>query len=135
MGLIRWRDEYATEVESIDNDHKKLVELINQLYEARRQGEADQLLKRLFAELNAYCNEHFKREEDEMERLGYPEREAHQQEHQQLMQQTATLQSQLESGEDSLSNETFKFLRHWLLDHIVEVDKKFGAYSLTKTDS
>ena len=128
MPLIHWRSAYATNVVLIDRDHKHLVELINNLHEARTSGRTEKVLQRLLADMIDYTHSHFAREHELMTAHAYPEIDRHLEAHRQLLEGVLQLQQRLQADDPQLGTDLFRFLREWLLEHIVETDHKFGAY-------
>lgn len=77
MGLIKWNAFYSVNVEEIDNQHKKLIDLINQLYDAMKAGKGTEVLSTVLTELVEYTAYHFETEERLFLQQGYAEYEAH----------------------------------------------------------
>jgi hemerythrin len=75
---------------------------------------------------------HFTVEESLMRILGYPEYEDHHEEHDKLIRQVVELQQKLKSGKANISFELLHFLRGWLSHHILETDKAYVPYFLSK---
>ena len=104
MPLIHWREGYAVNVFKLDQEHKKLVELINRLFEARRNGEDDQVLREIMTELSDYTQIHFTHEEQEMERLNYSDLEFHKEQHRKLRQQVIDLKTMIDQDIEGLAS-------------------------------
>jgi len=128
MAVIKWKEEYSTQIPQFDEQHKKLVEIINHLYEEMRQKKGDEVLKEIFSELEEYTKEHFSDEEMMMEKHAFPELEGHKEKHSELIATLTELKQGYADGTGGMTAKTFTFLRDWLLNHIVEVDKKYGLF-------
>lgn len=126
--LFEWSDEYNVGVSDIDEQHIELVALINQLHRAIRERKASRQVRRTLDELVEYTRTHFAIEERLMRESDYPEYEDHRSYHEALIDQIRALQEKLDSGKASITFELLHFLRIWLVRHICEVDKHFGAY-------
>ncbi|HON53806.1 MAG TPA: hemerythrin domain-containing protein, partial [Bacteroidales bacterium] len=63
MALIIWNNMYSVNVESLDTQHKKLVELVNQLHDSIKSGQKDKVLTGIYNELIGYTITHFRDEE------------------------------------------------------------------------
>lgn len=111
----------------IDQDHQKLVDLINQLHAAMAQGQGKDMLGKILAELVKYTREHFKREEEHMQRISYPGYAAHKQEHDKLIKEVVDLQNKFSAGNGMMSVQVSTFLRNWLVNHIMKVDKDLAV--------
>ena len=64
MPLFVWNDSYSVKVAELDNQHKKLIGLINQLYDAMKEGKGKDVLEVIFTELIEYTKNHFSAEEN-----------------------------------------------------------------------
>lgn len=127
MSLIRWKSVYETGIVALDDEHRQLVDQINCLSEIirQKQGEA---LDDIFAVLASYTENHFQHEERLMEQYGFPDLAEHQAVHQALRDRVGEIQARTDITDAELAKELYRFLRAWLLEHIVEVDKKYGVY-------
>jgi hemerythrin len=128
MTIIAWKAVYETGIVALDNEHKGLVAEVNRLYEAIRDKRGDQVLDEILVMLDRYTIEHFQHEEQLMEEYGFPGLEEHRQKHQELNQSVQEMKQRVTSGSQDLARELFRFLREWVLHHIVEVDKKYGPH-------
>ena len=125
MAFFSWQDRYAVDIESVDNDHKKLVGMIDDLYTAMSQGKAKNIVQDIVKDLVDYTKVHFRREEVYMKSTGYREFDEHKKEHDAFVEKVDAFQSKLNSGRDNISIEIITFLRGWLTGHILNTDKKF----------
>lgn len=132
MPLITWNDSLSVNVQEIDSQHKRLVELINQLHDAMSQGRGREVMGKVLDGLISYTRTHFAYEERLMAARAYPSLAQHKAEHDALTKQVLDLQSQFLAGQAVLTLQVMKFLKDWLSNHILEVDKKLGAYLNTK---
>lgn len=127
MAYFAWNDELAVGNSFIDGDHQKLISLINKLHDAMAQGHGKEVLGTTLGELIKYTREHFKREEDHMLRIAYPGYAAHKQEHEKLLKEVTDLQAKFNAGNGMLSVQVSTFLRGWLVNHIMKVDKDLAT--------
>ena len=125
--LFVWDDKFNTGIEAIDRDHKGLVDLINDLYEAMQDGSGGALLLPIFSALKHYTETHFEREEQFMVDCDAPDQARHVREHKQMMAKLADLESRHRRGEAAISLQTLTFLRNWLKNHICVVDQAMAA--------
>lgn len=128
MAVIDWKEVYETGIVALDNEHRGLVGEINRLYEAVRDKRGEELLGDILSMLEAYTVDHFQHEEKLMKEYHYPGLEEHQRVHQELIAAVQEMQQRAASGTEELARELLKFLRGWVLEHIVEVDKKYGSF-------
>lgn len=128
MALLEWNDTFSVNVNQIDEEHKKLVELTNKLHDAMRSGQGKMVVGEVLDELVEYTKTHFTHEEALMEKAGYPGLASHKLVHNRLVNQVNDLKTQNETGKLSLSMEVMKFLKEWLVDHIQGTDKNYSSY-------
>ena len=133
MAVIAWKKCYEVGIGTFDDEHHVLVNVINELYEALREKRGDEALKDLLVVLVEYTEKHFTHEEQHMDKNDYPEAAEHKEKHVFLKNQIIDYQQKISAGEVGLSIEIMGFLRVWLLEHIVETDKKFGAFLQSKS--
>ncbi len=126
MAIFIWDDSYKTGVESIDDQHKKLVDLLNQLDESLNIEGDTHIVIKLLDELVEYTKFHFKDEEKFMERHEYNEKDyqAHLQVHQQFIDQINKAQKACQSDSDKVTDELLDYLVQWLINHILLTDKQ-----------
>ncbi|MEG3638485.1 bacteriohemerythrin [Magnetococcus sp. PR-3] len=126
---IRWKSSYETGFESIDGDHKRLVELINQLHAAMVTGSSSQIMDELVEGLINYGVVHFQREERLFEQYGYPDRVAHIRSHETFKQYVTKKREELAKGANiNLSKEVIAYLEEWLIKHIIHEDMAYKAF-------
>lgn len=123
--LFDWDDEYSVQYEDIDLQHKELVNLINKLYKDFKSGKAQKDIKQVLKDLIAYSGYHFKTEEKYFVEFNFEDAENHIKEHRDLVNKILDFQKQLESGKVTLSYEIMNFLKQWLIEHILDTDKKY----------
>jgi hemerythrin-like metal-binding protein len=127
MAYFALTDDLKVGNSFIDSDHEKLVALVNQLHDAMAKGHGKDILGKILNELIHYTREHFKREEDEMKKIGYAAYQAHKEEHDKLIKEVVALQAKFISGNGMLSVQVSGFLRNWLVSHIMGTDKQFAS--------
>lgn len=125
---IKWKDEYSVGVEVLDNDHKKLVQLLNQFTTAYDYAVSEDFERQALQDLVSYTKTHFEREEGIMEENGYPDISAHKKQHAKMIKQVEVfVELYNEKGHDAL-NEVSDFLSKWLINHINGTDKQYTSY-------
>ena len=124
MTFWPWSKELEVGIGEIDEQHKWLVDLTNQLHDALEGGADQEKTSEILESLMDYTMNHFIVEEDLFLRLGYPETDAHQAEHNKFTGQIMNLIERHENG-DSAGEETLELLKDWLTHHILKVDKAY----------
>ena len=132
MPLIKWRDSYSVGVEQFDNEHLKLVELINRMFVIVRDRDDVSAVSDAVGRLIDYTQFHFKSEEAALQQAGFPNLGAHKKQHAELERQVLAFQQLILSENESVRVEFYSFLREWLIKHILEEDKQYTKF-LTDT--
>ncbi len=127
MALFTWNDDLSVGHTFIDDDHKKLVTMVNSFHDAMEQGRGREVIGKVLRNLVVYTQEHFGREEAEMRRISYPGFPAHKAAHDKLIREVTELQNGFASGNTLLTVKISLFLRDWLLTHIKQTDKLLAA--------
>ncbi len=126
MALITWTEALSVKIDSIDTQHKKLVDLINALHDAMKNGKGKEAIGATLDEVINYTQYHFKYEEDLMKKAGYEDLLNHKSAHDQLTRQVMDLNERYKSGNTAITVEVMNFLREWLNNHINGTDKKYS---------
>ncbi|HBF88113.1 MAG TPA: hemerythrin [Bacteroidales bacterium] len=132
MAYINWSDSLSVKIGSIDNQHKKLIDLLNNFYENVNQGSSNEKLTGLIQGLKNYTNEHFTSEERVMKVNGYPEFDAHKKQHDEFIAKVSEIQTKFLSGKMVLSIEVTNFIKTWISGHIQGTDKRYTNFLLEK---
>ena len=125
MQYVRWDGALELGIPEIDAQHKKLVDLINELYTAVQEKHTTEALQRILRGLSDYAKVHFATEERYFREFGYPEAKIHEQQHQDFVSKVADFQEKFEKGETRLPMEMMAFLRQWLVKHIQRSDSRY----------
>jgi hemerythrin-like metal-binding protein len=129
MPLMEWSDSMSVGVREIDADHRHLVSMINQLFDAMQQGAGRAKLRQTLEGLIEYTDAHFKHEERLFILTSYPEGEAHKKEHDNLKRQVVEMKFRFEAQEnDAITIEILTFLKHWLVNHTTGSDKRYSQH-------
>ena len=126
--MFEWKPEYSVQIPEIDSQHQRLFALAADLHDALTQGKGYTVLERCLASLVDYTMTHFAAEEAPHGQYGYPQAEAHKEEHDKLTAQVIDLQRRFRAGESSLSLSVMAFLKNWLEHHIAGSDQHYSVY-------
>lgn len=132
MPIIQWNDQYVCGIKTIDEHHQVLVELINQLHDAMRDGKGNQELGAILNRLVEYTTFHFNYEEKLMTQHAYPGLVAHRAAHANLAQEVKNYQAEFARQKMGLSVQVIHFLKDWLTNHILVDDRKYVPYLAAK---
>ena len=128
MALFVWKDEYSVNIKQIDDQHKELVAMVNELHEAMMQQRAKEVMGKILNRLVSYCANHFAVEERMMQSNGYPDYAEHKIKHDKVTAKVLSLQNDFKAGKLNLTIEVSQFLKDWLDKHILGTDKKYSAH-------
>ncbi len=128
MPIIDWDAKLSVNIKIIDEQHKRLVDMVNQLYDSMKEGKAKDVLGNLLTELASYTDYHFRTEEDLFKKHGYPESALHKMEHDKLRKEVLDLKAKMDKGEAIITVEVLYFLKDWLSKHIMGSDKKYSPF-------
>ncbi|MBL4823577.1 MAG: hemerythrin family protein [Colwellia sp.] len=133
MPLIEWTAELSVGIDSIDEQHKKLVNMINALNEAMLINSSDELLGKIFTGLAAYTQKHFSYEENMFAEYGYTDSVEHKRQHSELITQVVELKEKfIENPQGTMSADLMLFLKRWLTNHIMRTDKDYAEFLIAK---
>lgn len=128
MSLIQWNATLSVGVQSLDKEHQQLVELVNRMHEAMQTGQGKNVVGEILEKLIHYTQTHFKHEEELMTKTAYPQASVHTLHHTQLTKKVVEFREQFLSGKVTLSMEVMNFLKSWLQDHILKMDKGYTQH-------
>lgn len=120
---IVWSPQYEIGIAAIDRQHRVLVDILNELLEARPRPLVFQTVRRL----SEYATMHFAVEEAIMEAVGYPAFDDHLAGHRRFVEQVnaVTRESAVSTIDTAV---VVKFVYDWLLHHIAGSDRGYADY-------
>ncbi|MDR0324323.1 MAG: bacteriohemerythrin [Treponema sp.] len=128
--IVVWGDKYATGIKLIDQQHRELVDLTNNLFHACLDGE--QAAKPAFMEamhrMVEYVRFHFNMETEMLERIKYPGFSEHKKLHETLIKQILDAAEQFKEGKKFVPNHFVRTLKDWVFGHIAIHDKFYASY-------
>jgi len=129
MSLIEWNSSLSVGIPSIDEQHKILLAMINDLHTASIEGHGAAVIGQTLAGLVRYTVEHFQYEERLFSQTNYAGAQEHILEHADLVLKVEEINTKFMGGAtESLSEETLKFLVTWLMNHTLGSDKDYSAH-------
>jgi hemerythrin-like metal-binding protein len=124
---VAWTDALCIGIDEIDEQHKRLIALINHVWKALVSHQAKVDIESVIFDLEFYIQTHFKHEEAMLERHGYPGLAAHKESHAFFVAKVKELDSRIAAGE-IVGLELLEFLSDWLKFHISIVDKQYAEF-------
>lgn len=127
MAIIEWRDDYSVDIQEIDEQHKCIVNYINELGDALIRKGNQVAVYDVVNKLVEYTKIHFAVEETLMRIFTYQGYNEHKISHDMLVLQLSSLQKKLYDGHPEVGMELMMLLKKWLLEHISHEDKQYTA--------
>lgn len=128
MGVVAWEERYSVGNERLDQQHQRIVAMINQLGEAMDAGADRPALVNILSNLAGYTKTHFSEEVHLMEQCNYPKLDEHITQHGLLNRQLADFYRNFYLSSRPQSAEVMAFLLNWLYEHILEQDKQYVPF-------
>ncbi len=128
MSAINWNDSLSVKINSIDLQHKKLIDLINGFYDHINQGSQKVKMLELIKSLKDYTVFHFSTEEKYMKQYNYPEFSNHKKEHEIFIKKVHDFEDRYMNGKLILTIEITNFIKDWVTNHIMNTDKKYSEF-------
>ena len=134
---ITWKDIYSVKIPEIDEDHKLLLDYLNEIDDLSRRSklcdavtttEVELIMKKLFD----YTAEHFAQEERMMQLHAYPGFEAHRKIHQGLIRECKELEEWFRTSGFTALPRMVEFLGAWWKGHILITDAEYSSFLAPK---
>ncbi|CAK0763564.1 hemerythrin [Azospirillaceae bacterium] len=126
---IEWTEALSVSHPELDEDHKKLFRLFNDLSIAMRSGSAKTTIVQTFDALLDYTTTHFRREEEALTTVRYHNLQAQREQHQMFVEKVKSIRDQYVIRENNiLIIETMEFIKKWLVEHIQVSDRAYTPY-------
>jgi hemerythrin len=118
-----WKDAFGLGIPQVDRDHQEFFEILNRLQYCVVLGKEEAVVRACLGELIAYAREHFAHEEQALDDVAYPYLAEHQAQHRYFLRELERIERQSTSAIRAVS-----LAREWLLEHILETDKKYARW-------
>ncbi len=125
MAYIEWDGKYSVNVAEIDDQHKRLFELVNDLLEALKVGRGKDVLVNIFARLMDYTIIHFNTEEKYFNMFDFEGAASHKKEHKEFKTKISELRKNFEDDVPLVSVEVMDYLVDWVTQHVTGTDREY----------
>jgi hemerythrin len=130
---MEWTHDLAVGIDTIDSQHRELFRRINNLLASIKEKRCRTEIDGTIQFLDEYARYHFTEEERRMDESGYDGLSEHRMHHAVYLQNIEELkrlaaQPRIQGASYELSVITNQIVVDWIVDHIMKIDKKFGAY-------
>ncbi len=129
MPLITWTPQLSVGVQPLDNDHKLLVSLINQLHDTVEDNQDRDTVGSVLNALVDYTEYHFEREEILMRVCGYPDLEKHKKAHDAMKAKVKGIKNDYAKSENmDIGGDVLDFIKNWFTEHVQNQDKLYRSF-------
>lgn len=128
MTELQWRPRYELGIPLIDEQHKRIFFLLNQLQKAVTDRHAREEVEAILSGLMRQTSEHFHTEETFMKQMQFPGLEQHRVQHSKLLDGLFGLEARFKEGDTSMAMLVTTFLGSWLRHHIHEGDRIYADF-------
>jgi hemerythrin-like metal-binding protein len=128
MSLLTWKSEYAIGILRIDEQHRHLVAILNQLHAVMKNGSRKAEVRAVLEELVTYTRFHFASEEKLMHEACYPGVEDHVRKHRAMEARVGEFVREMATNSVTTPPRLLTFLKEWLARHIMETDREMARH-------
>lgn len=132
MAYTQWSDDLNTGIKEIDDQHRQLVDYLNQLYDVIVKNNRDGIVL-IFEQIIDYTQFHFTFEESIMKENDYEYYIPHKHIHDLFIKRVLHYKERFEHGEN-IAEELHALLKRWLINHIAHDDKNFAVAKKAKDE-
>jgi hemerythrin len=126
--LMSWSNKFSVGVKTLDDQHRNIIESLNELHAAAMKGQMKEVAGSLLAKLISYAREHFSAEERLMESAKFPGLAEHRAKHQELAGKAGVFISRHEKGDATVYIELLHFVRDWQTKHMQNEDQEYARW-------
>lgn len=130
--FLKWNNNLSVQIQEIDNQHKKLIELLNNLFVSFLENKHKEKIEEIVDGLIDYTKFHFSTEEKYFHRFNYSKTKEHIQEHKNFIEEVEKFKHQLGKANGKLYYDIINFLRNWISNHIQKSDKEYSTLFIEK---
>ena len=125
MAKLIWKDSFDTGIAEIDRQHRQFLDYLNQCTEFSLSQTREKLIPELIGKMKEYALMHFEFEEALMKSVGYAGYDQHEGQHAYFNARLAELEEAITGGVNEKAVSLAAFMRGWLINHILEEDKRY----------
>lgn len=126
MAFMEWTPALELGIQQIDSQHKKLVDMMNELHAAMKEGRGAQKGPVIIKKLVDYTEYHFGDEEKFQQSFNYTDFANHKKVHISITAKLRGLEERANAGSTTVQSELLRFMRDWLVGHIQQTDKQYA---------
>jgi len=127
MKYLKWEEQYSVGVDSVDYEHKNLMDMINMIYAELENKRDIAEIEKTMSDVHAEIAAHFALEERLMRNAGYEEYAAHKNEHEELLDQIRNMMDAIEFDPDPALDMLSEQLADWFSGHFATFDARLHS--------
>jgi len=124
---FEWKEEYSVNVKLLDEQHKQLIKVVDDLYQSIMEKKEKDFISQIFDRLNDYATGHFFAEEKYFKEFGYQQAGEHIAQHEKFKVDLARMEDQEKEGKFDIFELLF-YLENWWINHIIDMDKRYSQF-------
>ena len=128
LQLLSWKPEHNIGIEEADRQHKKMLDMMNEVHVLSAQNHSNKSISRALDILITYTEVHFEWEEKFFDSYQYPKSQEHKKHHSLLIQELRDHQKNITIGDQSAVTKELSQLNNWLIEHIKHGDRDYASY-------
>jgi hemerythrin len=132
MTFFEWKDDYSVGIEGIDSQHKIIIMIMNELFQAIKNKTERIIIDDVINELVKYSIYHFDLEEKMFSKYRYNDKEKHLIEHEHFIEKIESIMMSNKNDDLDVSLDILYYLRNWFQNHIMETDMDYCKYLVFK---
>ncbi len=132
MDKIIWNDSFSVGVTYLDQQHRKIIGMVNQLIECRRDDVRSETVSEILSQMMEYAREHFRNEEKILAEHEYPELDSHRIEHKTFLRDATKFCLDTMDGISTIPHDILEYLYNWWLEHILQSDMQYKDFLLQR---
>jgi hemerythrin len=133
--MTQWSSSLVLGVDAVDEDHERLVSILNNCYRALMLNNHDHELAGIVNELRDYTCYHFETERKLMVQHGYSEAASHIAAHKEFIASIQDFKNRFLAGESFVALDVLTYLNEWLVTHINKDDREFVSFLKAKENA
>jgi hemerythrin-like metal-binding protein len=125
MELIKWDPSFSVAHDEIDKQHKELIRIINEFYDAFMNKKDSSFIQKTLDDMARYADFHFNTEEEYFKQYNFHYAVEHKRYHDSFREQIKEFQESYKKKNGVVKFKIINYLRDWLTNHILKEDKKY----------
>jgi len=124
MQLLQWKPTYSLGIPAVDLEHRKMIEMINDVYSCIDRGHDEESVQTALADIHAGISAHFALEERLMREAAWPEYADHKDDHEELLDQIRDIMDTYSDDPETGREILRRRLSDWFGRHFATFDAR-----------